>query len=407
MHRRTLAIFLAFAALCLAFPGKAQEHTQQWVRWEYARSQIPEEASSLYADTPSVQGTYAAGALAENTQTSALMYVNFLRALAYLPPVRLEGVYSLRAQHGAVLLAANDRLEHDAPRPQDMPEDFYECAHTGTLSSNIAALNWATPDVLLNAMEYFCRDDGEENLPVMGHRSYLLSPLLGKTGLGLAQSQSGISYAVLYVGDTSADSGDWRQVAWPSEGAFPADLMGPLIPWSITLNGEYYDLEASEIRVFLTEKTAGQAKLDYFTLSTDAYGAGPCLIFRPDLTAMGLENYQQNQVWTVRVEGLKTPAGAAESLEYQVEMVSLLPVEVSSVEVTPQALEMSPGDVCQLQAEIIPQWADDLSVTWTSGDEAVCSVSGEGMVTALAPGECIITAASANGRQDKCRIRVK
>lgn len=407
MHRRTLAIFLAFAALCLAFPGKAQEHTRQWVRWEYARIQIPEEASSLYADTPSVQGTYAAGALAENTQTSALMYVNFLRALAYLPPVRLEGVYSLRAQHGAVLLAANDRLEHDAPRPQDMPEDFYECAHTGTLSSNIAALNWATPDVLLNAMEYFCRDDGEENLPVMGHRRYLLSPLLGKTGLGLAQSQSGISYAVLYVGDTSADPGDWRQVAWPSEGAFPADLMGPLIPWSITLNGEYYDLEASEIRVFLTEKTAGQAKLDYFALNTDAYGAGPCLIFRPDLTAMGLENYQQNQVWTVRVEGLKTPAGAAESLEYQVEMVSLLPVEVSSVEVTPQALEMSPGDVCQLQAEIIPQWADDLSVTWTSGDEAVCSVSGEGMVTALAPGECIITAASANGRQDKCRIRVK
>ena len=84
MHRRTLAIFLAFAALCLAFPGKAQEHTRQWVRWEYARIQIPEEASSLYADTPSVRGTYAAGALAENVQTSALMYVNFLRALAYL-----------------------------------------------------------------------------------------------------------------------------------------------------------------------------------------------------------------------------------------------------------------------------------------------------------------------------------
>ena len=289
MHRRTLAIFLAFAALCLAFPGKAQKHTRQWVRWEFARIQIPEEASSLYTDTPSVRGTYAAGALAENVQTSALMYVNFLRALAYLPPIGLEDVYSLRAQHGAVLLAANDRLEHDAPRPQDMPGDFYECAHIGTLSSNIAALNWATPDVLLNAMEYFCRDDGEENLPVMGHRRYLLSPLLGKTGLGLAQSQSGISYAVLYVGDTSADPGDWRQVAWPSVGAFPADLMGPLIPWSITLNGEYYDLEASEIRVFLTEKTAGQAKLDYFALSTDAYGAGPCLIFRPDLTAMGLE----------------------------------------------------------------------------------------------------------------------
>ena len=124
MHRRTLAIFLAFAALCLAFPGKAQKHTRQWVRWEFARIQIPEEASSPYADTPSVRGTYAAGALAENVQTSALMYVNFLRALAYLPPIGLEDVYSLRAQNGAVLLAANDRLEHDAPRPQDMPGDF-------------------------------------------------------------------------------------------------------------------------------------------------------------------------------------------------------------------------------------------------------------------------------------------
>lgn len=130
--------------------------------------------------------------------------------------------------------------------------------------------------------------------------------------------------------------------------------MGPLIPWSITLNGEYYDLEASEIRVFLTEKTAGQAKLDYFALNTDAYGAGPCLIFRPDLTAMGLENYQQNQVWTVRVEGLKTPAGAAENLEYQVEMVSLLPVEVSSVEVTPRRWKCPPAMCASCRRKSFP-----------------------------------------------------
>ena len=407
MHRRILAFFLAVAAICTALPGGAQEHTRQWVRSEYARIQLPEQNAALYSQSPSVSGEYAAGALSEPVQASAIAYVNFLRALAYLSPVTLEDVYSLRAQHGSVLLAANDRLEHDAPQPQDMPEGFYECAHAGTLSSNIAALNWATSDVLLNAIEYFCRDDGEENLSVMGHRRYLLSPLLGKTGLGLAQSQSGVSYAAMYVGDTSADPGDWRTVAWPSQGAFPADLMGPLIPWSITLNGEYYDLEASQIRVSLIEETAGQATLDFFTLSTEAYGPGPCLILRPDLAAMGLENYQQNQIWTVHVDGLKTHSGEEESLEYSVEMVSLLPIEVSSVEVEPRALEMSTGDVCQLQAQVIPQWADDLSVTWISDDETVCSVTAEGTVTAQSPGECSVTAVSANGREDKCSIRVK
>ena len=64
------------------------------------------------------------------------------------------------------------------------------------------------------------------------------------------------------------------------------------------------------------------------------------------------------------------------------------------------------GETFALSARVIPDYADDLVLSWSSGDEKVARVDESGNVTAVAPGSCEIEARSANGRADYCRITV-
>lgn len=406
MHKLSVLALCLILLLC-AGSATGETHTRDEVRAMYAELGAGRDGSP-YAQEPSVSGEYSAGQLTDGALSEALDYVNFLRKLAYLDGnVTLDALYTLRAQHGAALLAANDALSHDSPRPEGMSDGFYQTAHAGTMSSNIAAINWMADDILKNAVEYFVRDDGEANLETLGHRRWLLNPYLGATGFGLANSETGMTYAAMYAHDTSAEPGDWDSVRWPSEGAFPADLTSADIPWSVTLNPEVYADDFSDISVQIYEKTAGCAELKYFDVSADNYGAGPCIIFLPDLEKMGLTDYQQNQVWYVRIDGLRTADGESASMEYTVEMMSLYPIDPAAVEVEPRALEMDVGDLCILTAQVVPEWADDVSVVWSSTDESVATVDAEGYVTAVAPGKCEIVAISVNGRSDACAINVE
>ncbi len=402
----TALISMLMVLSCAAAEGP-EIHKREDIRKAYSLLNIETDVSP-YAVKPSVSGEYAAGSLTEEALDDTLAYVNFIRYVAYLDSdVVLDEVYIMRAQHGAVLLAANDKIAHDSPRAPGMPDGFYGTAYTGTMSSNLAAINWMDGDILIVSAEYFVRDDGEANLSVLGHRRWLLNPYMGKTGFGLANSESGMSYTVMYVHDDTNDPGYWENVKWPSEGAFPADLTSYDIPWSVTLNPEVYSSDFSDVTVSMYEIGKGRAEIKYFNVSTESYGAGPAIIFMPDLEKMGIYDYQQNQVWHVRIEGLRYADGSPASIEYAVEMMSLYPIDPSAVEVEPRALDMDKGDVCLLSAAVIPEWADDISVTWSSTDESVAVVDENGYVTAVGEGECGIIASAVNGRSDECRITVK
>ena len=60
----------------------------------------------------------------------------------------------------------------------------------------------------------------------------------------------------------------------------------------------------------------------------------------------------------------------------------------------------------QLTADVVPAYADDLRVNWTSSDPSVADVDWTGVVTARAPGSCEISATSSNGRSDVCAVTV-
>lgn len=407
-------IFCLLLCLALLLCTSAQAFTRQELRDAWQQANRLKSDASPYLETPDLTSFFP-GALTEDAQQYALDCLNFIRTVAGLSEVSLDPLYSLRAQNGALLLAVNDVLAHDSPQPDGMSIDQYQSAYMGTSLGNIAKFNWMKPDILIDGVRYFVRDDGESNRTVLGHRRWLLNPYMEKTGFGLANSQSGMSYVTMYAVDTGNIDAQWEYVAWPSEGAFPVELMRADLPWSISLNADLYS-DTSNIQVYLKEETSGaefcftpdSSNADgECTLSSESCGAGDCLIFLPDLEAKGIDEYVQNQLWTVHIVGLRNPQGATQEIRFQCEMTSLNPQDVVSVEISRLNATLAPGEVLHLSAAVIPDYADDTSVIWGSSDASVAQVSSNGCVTAIAPGECNITAMSANGRKDVCNIIVE
>lgn len=67
---------------------------------------------------------------------------------------------------------------------------------------------------------------------------------------------------------------------------------------------------------------------------------------------------------------------------------------------------MSVGETKQLSATVLPVTATDKTVTYSSSDENIATVSAEGVVTAKKAGTVAITAKTANGKTVSCNIVV-
>ena len=296
-----------------------------------------------------------------------------------------------------------------------MDGDFYDSAHIATSSGCIARFNWMRPTILREGVEYFLRDDGEENLGTLGHRRWALNPMMAATGFGLANAKSGMSYVLMYAHDLGHPEADWDSVCWPAAGDFPAELIHDHLAWSVVLNPSRYDLGKRDPVVTLTESDSGlrfqfhpaNGVGDGFcALNLEGYGAGPCIVFRPDFSGTGFTDYLQNQRWHVRIEGLVDSEGDPADMDYDVNMISLFPQDAVNVELSPLEASLGPGESLVLQADVIPSYADDLSVSWRTSDESVAAVDGHGTVTAISPGECEISVTCAGGYEDRCRVSV-
>jgi len=401
-------ILLPQVALC-------ENHSRDEVREMYSQL-YAKPARTPYAVVPDASA-FSAGALTWDAQMQAMNYTRFMRYLAYLPyDLTLDNIAVEKAQNAALLLAATDMLSHTPEKPAGMEESLYSSAYYTCSTSNIAAFNWFTDDMLLVSLDYFMQDEADYNLPALGHRRWILSPRLQKTGFGLANSESGVSYTVMHVMDFSAEKPDYLHIDWPSAGAFPAELMTEGTPWSVSLNPDKFDMEASSPSIKLTETVSGaqfaftlpsfEPRANYYAINHESYGEGSCLIFRPDLSSAGLHGYEQNQIWEVEISGLVTVEGEITTISYSVEIISLEPIEPVAVEIDPQSLSLAPGETYALSALVIPSWADDLSVLYESSDPAIATVDESGLVTAIAEGCCTITAITVNGESDVCTLTV-
>ena len=81
-------------------------------------------------------------------------------------------------------------------------------------------------------------------------------------------------------------------------------------------------------------------------------------------------------------------------------------VLVESVTLDKTSATLLPNDTLQLTATVNPDNADDKTVTWSTSDPAVATVSETGLVKAIKAGKVTVTAA-AGGKSATCEITVK
>ena len=79
----------------------------------------------------------------------------------------------------------------------------------------------------------------------------------------------------------------------------------------------------------------------------------------------------------------------------------------TGITISPSTLEMNSGTTTQLMAALTPEGSFG-SVTWTSSNESVATVDGNGVVTAVAGGTCNITATAGGSlKTATCSVTVK
>ena len=412
--RRFIALFAVLALI--ASPARALSRDALRALAAASGVTLPE---SPFLEAPSLSAPYAAGTLDPALVEAALARMNFLRALAGLPPAAEDARLTALSQHGAALMAARRAVTHAPERPADMDDAFFALAAEAAVGCNLASFNWFSPALAADCMDWFARDDTPANLGELAHRRWLLSPDMAFTGFGLALDEEGRSYAALYVTDASA-AADYDFILWPAEGAFPAALMRAETPWSVSPNPALCDLSLGEPRVLLEELTSGarwafDPALDdgardgaYCLVDMSRRGGSPALIFRPDLMDEPAlqDGYEQNQLWRVTLSGLAAPDGSPlEPAVYLVEMASLTPLDPASVELSERALRLGVGESVEIAATVYPRWADDLSYTLSVSDEAVAAVEGS-RLTGVGAGVCVLRAETVNGRFDEIEVTV-
>ncbi|MDE6297975.1 MAG: Ig-like domain-containing protein, partial [Muribaculaceae bacterium] len=84
--------------------------------------------------------------------------------------------------------------------------------------------------------------------------------------------------------------------------------------------------------------------------------------------------------------------------------VSVVPVEVTSIELSESDLHLAVGKSASLTAVVKPQNATDKTVTWESSNEEVATVNSAGKVTAVGVGYAVITARTSNGLSASCSV---
>lgn len=79
---------------------------------------------------------------------------------------------------------------------------------------------------------------------------------------------------------------------------------------------------------------------------------------------------------------------------------------ITAVNLDQTSLELEPSETVQLVATAVPENAIYETITWTSSNTSVATVSDAGLVTAITSGECNITV-DIDGKQATCSINVK
>lgn len=310
-------------------------------RWQQLK---PSWAGAKYSSTPVLAAPYAPGACTDGYLADGVNMINFARFTAGLPDaVRLNPVRNLDGQYGTVLLCAVGTLTHFPAKPADMAQAFFDRGYGCTSSSN---LGWGYANV--SQFEQGClQDEDAGNIDRVGHRRWLLNPAMGETGIGSADA-----FYSTYAFDQSGPAVDYRAVAWPSAGPFPAEpgFIESRTPWSISLNPLRYDWDpsghtitlrrVSDGRIWTFDATDTNTSGEYFNFEQSGYGVANCFIFRPDpasITYRAGDSFEVVLSGGIYAKGTRIP----ETVSYTTRLVAPKPAPVVTMRLASRRLSFN------------------------------------------------------------------
>ena len=83
------------------------------------------------------------------------------------------------------------------------------------------------------------------------------------------------------------------------------------------------------------------------------------------------------------------------------------PVPVESITLDKEELTLTEGETAQLIATVLPENADDKTVSWSSSDPSVATVTSTGIVVAVKAGTAVITAKAGDNKIATCTVTVE
>lgn len=328
--------------LTLAFPSKVfastgltnhspsvEELRDYWYSYEtespdkvdyYGVKMADPNKSSYYEEYPDISQKNP-GKLSKAAQEDAIHTVNFFRKNVGLEEVDLSPTKSYYAQAGAfITYAGGGKLNHRPGLPKGFSQNdqVYRDGYEGCSSSNISTEDFA-PEMIRACM----LDWGASNR-IVGHRRWILYPRAKTFGMGIAPRAS-----ALYVFNNSGEDSGFSQnrvFAYPAENTFVefTDRLSGSTRFSVIFEsnryGEGYDLSAASIEVTdLNDGSVYQYNQNQGNLVVDTSGRGSnfVLVFGENLSTDLGDKYQ------VKVNGVKSPAGAAYPVDYTINFSSL------------------------------------------------------------------------------------
>ena len=349
-------------------------------------------------DTPySKTQPYAQGAVSAVNRQEALNALNFVRYIAGIPSdVQLKDSYNDGCQIGSLVNAANNELSHYPSKPEGMSDELYNQQMSG--KSNIA---WNYGNLSKTVVYAWLHDTDSYNMAALGHRRWVLYPEMQYTGFGQVET-----YNSMYAFDRSRSdtfAGDY--IAWPAANT-PYELMndrwGEQAAFSVSLkNWTIPDKSAVKVtmkstklnKTWVLDQNSQDTDSAYLNIDTAYYGYQPCIIFRT-------EELPENDTVDISITGV-TKNGSARPIQYTVQFFNM-----SDIQLNQSSVNLEKGKTFQLTADYASMYSYDSTLTWTSSNDKVATVSTEGKVTAVAEGTAVITAKTANGKEAHCTVTV-
>ncbi len=166
-----------------------------------------------------------------------------------------------------------------------------------------------------------------------------------------------------------------------------SDIPDPIHPTSVTLSQTTLNLEQGQTATLTA--TVLPADADDKSVTWSSSNSNVASVKNGIVTA---ENEGTATITVTTVDG-----GLTATCKVIVTIPVVEPIHPTSVTLSKTSLTLEEGAIANLTATVLPTNADDKSVTWTSSNTAVATVSSNGQVKAVKAGNATITVTTVDG----------